>query len=133
MALSCRTNKNIDIKETNTTDIFYRDTIIKIEERIDTFYVEVPKIGDTISSNSVSGSSIIYITRSGSDSLFIKNKLFSEQIKIDSAIKIVEKEKIITKTSYINKCENAFHNFAVYFFYFITCITLIYLIISKAL
>jgi hypothetical protein len=133
LLFSCRTRKETKIIERIDTSVYYGDTVIIVNERVDTFYVYIPDSGKTIFAKSGDGISKIEVTKINGGELFVKSRIEEQKIKIDSVIKIVNIDKSSTKTVYVNKCENRFHNFAVYFIYFSVVLIVIYLIIKSIL
>lgn len=112
---SCRTNKSsIQTKEFVYETI--HDTIVTINEKLDTFYVYLPQIitNDEIKI-SKEKSSLVINKKTGS-SLMVICREDEFKLKLDSVIK--NKFKVITKekTVYVNKkCDNKFHIFSYYF------------------
>lgn len=117
------------IVERHDSIITYRDTIIRIQERTDTFYLPSIIVRDTIIVNGNKAELRVKITDEKNVQIICKeNEL---QLKLDSVIKTksIRFERI--ETMIVNKCESKWHTFTNIFFYIAAGFVALYLLIKK--
>ena len=113
---SCKCPEKLESTKDITTNEIIRDTIIKINEKSDTFYVYLPKIinGDQIEIKKKSTS--LVVKKKTESSLMVVCNEDELKLKLDSVIRLKSttiKEKVVFK---IEKCNNKLHLFSLYFF-----------------
>ena len=124
---SCKSTATII--ERKDSVITYRDTIIRIQERVDTFYLPSIVIRDTVIINGNKKELRVKITDNKSVQIICKeNEL---QLKLDSVIKTktIRHERIETKI--VNKCESKWHSFTNIFFILVFGLFAVYILIKK--
>lgn len=125
---SCKTPA-ATIIERHDSLVVYRDTIVTIQQRTDTFYLPSIIIRDTIIVKE--NKSELRIKISDNKGLQIICKEAELQMKLDSVIKIksIRHERIETKI--VNQCESKWHSFTNYFFFIAFGLIAIYILIKK--
>ena len=109
----CRSSKTVE-ESFEKNSLAVRDTIVKIPIAYDTFTVST-SLRDTVIFSSRLFSDASIKIESGKEFAKIIYRADTVLVKIDSAIQINEKTKLIRETKTVYKCQNKFHYFAEWF------------------
>lgn len=126
---SCKTNAPV-IYDRHDSLIVYHDTIISIQERVDTFYIPSTIIvHDTIIKNGKKSELKIYIKDNKGVQIICKENEY--KLKLDSVIKLQRINHFRSETKIIYECKEDWHKFLQYFFYLAIAMLIIYMLIKK--
>lgn len=124
--LSCKSQEKIKSTSIDST-IVYHDTIIEIENRIDTFYFPSLIVHDTIIIGKQSSLSI-GVKKNQIEFICNEDKL---KLKLDSVIQLKAIRIKTIETIFRDECKNQWHIFYKFFFWLVVTIIIIRIVIGR--